>query len=270
MSVSQRRENSPKSQGFTLIELLVVIAIIAILAAILFPVFAKARESARKTACMSNLKQIALAAIMYAQDYDEMFPGSGGNASNTGPGGISVDWGFPDARVRCVAPFNVTATNCVYGPLMYNGLPKGYCCVWQGGGSAMARPYFKSDMAVFCPNQNKIPGNPSEYSYNLNYQWLGPLARIDFPAQKVLVIETYTVHDGDRNVRYCCTGPAAWDMMAFVDGHVKLTRLDRGCAKLTIRNSNPVCANWYACNSASCCPENYGCSGASGSVPDFP
>jgi prepilin-type N-terminal cleavage/methylation domain-containing protein/prepilin-type processing-associated H-X9-DG protein len=59
-------------RGFTLIELLVVIAIIAILAAILFPVFAKAREKARQTACLSNLKQIALAAQMYAQDYDEM------------------------------------------------------------------------------------------------------------------------------------------------------------------------------------------------------
>jgi prepilin-type N-terminal cleavage/methylation domain-containing protein/prepilin-type processing-associated H-X9-DG protein len=63
-------------RGFTLIELLVVIAIIAILAAILFPVFAQARESARKATCLSNLKQIALGALMYAQDYDETFPTS--------------------------------------------------------------------------------------------------------------------------------------------------------------------------------------------------
>jgi prepilin-type N-terminal cleavage/methylation domain-containing protein len=59
--------------GFTLIELLVVIAIIAILAAILFPVFAKAREKARQSACMSNIKQLTNAALMYAQDYDETF-----------------------------------------------------------------------------------------------------------------------------------------------------------------------------------------------------
>ncbi len=59
------------SKGFTLIELLVVIAIIAILAAILFPVFARARENARKSTCQSNLKQMALAAMQYAQDYDE-------------------------------------------------------------------------------------------------------------------------------------------------------------------------------------------------------
>ncbi len=61
-------------RGFTLIELLVVIAIIAILAAILFPVFARARERARQTACLSNAKQMGLAVMMYAQDYDEVYP----------------------------------------------------------------------------------------------------------------------------------------------------------------------------------------------------
>ena len=60
-------------RGFTLIELLVVIAIIAILAAILFPVFAKAREKARQTSCLSNMKQIGLAMMMYTQDYDETY-----------------------------------------------------------------------------------------------------------------------------------------------------------------------------------------------------
>jgi len=67
-------------KGFTLIELLVVIAIIAILAAILFPVFAKARERARSTTCASNLKQFGTAFMMYAGDYDERFPSPGGQA----------------------------------------------------------------------------------------------------------------------------------------------------------------------------------------------
>jgi prepilin-type N-terminal cleavage/methylation domain-containing protein/prepilin-type processing-associated H-X9-DG protein len=61
-----------RKAGFTLIELLVVIAIIAILAAILFPVFAKAREKARQSSCQSNLKQLMLATLQYAQDYDEI------------------------------------------------------------------------------------------------------------------------------------------------------------------------------------------------------
>jgi len=75
-----------KPRAFTLIELLVVIAIIAILAAILFPVFAQARDTARKAACQSNLKQMGTAWMMYAQDYDET---ANANTWNGGPG---VDW----------------------------------------------------------------------------------------------------------------------------------------------------------------------------------
>ncbi len=63
-----------RRRGFTLIELLVVIAIIAILAAILFPVFAKAREKARTSSCLNNCKQLGLAIMQYAQDYDERYP----------------------------------------------------------------------------------------------------------------------------------------------------------------------------------------------------
>lgn len=67
-------EASRKARGFTLIELLIVIAIIAILASILFPVFARARENAKRTSCASNLKQMGLAIMQYVQDYDEMLP----------------------------------------------------------------------------------------------------------------------------------------------------------------------------------------------------
>ena len=95
-----RSEDGPMHRrGFTLIELLVVIAIIAILAAILFPVFAKAREKARQTSCLNNCRQLATAFVMYAQDYDERcmlsgvvitaiaVPGAGGWAD-----GSNVNW----------------------------------------------------------------------------------------------------------------------------------------------------------------------------------
>ncbi len=75
----------PQRRGFTLIELLVVIAIIAILAAILFPVFQKVRENARRTACLSNLKQIGLGIVQYNQDFDEKEPG-GANIYGGGTG----------------------------------------------------------------------------------------------------------------------------------------------------------------------------------------
>jgi len=75
-------------KGFTLIELLVVIAIIAILAAILFPVFQKVRENARKTSCLSNQKQIGLATVQYVQDSDETFPPS--QVWNNGVAGTGV------------------------------------------------------------------------------------------------------------------------------------------------------------------------------------
>src|ERR1700759_352698 len=76
MSLHSKTKSAKRTlrQGFTLIELLVVIAIIAILAAILFPVFAQARDKARQISCLSNMKQTSLAILMYNQDYDETIP----------------------------------------------------------------------------------------------------------------------------------------------------------------------------------------------------
>jgi prepilin-type N-terminal cleavage/methylation domain-containing protein len=78
-----------KQKAFTLVELLVVIAIIAILAAILFPVFARARESARRASCQSNLKQIGLGVMRYTQDYDERMPRNDSGVKNVGRGLIA-------------------------------------------------------------------------------------------------------------------------------------------------------------------------------------
>ena len=88
------RSRKGTSRGFTLIELLVVIAIIAILAAILFPVFAQAREKARATSCLSNLKQIGTATQMYVQDYDGHWPTKGPDGKWDRPPG-QVSWSDP-------------------------------------------------------------------------------------------------------------------------------------------------------------------------------
>ena len=84
-------------RAFTLIELLVVIAIIAILAAILFPVFAKAREKARQNSCLSNTKQLGTGLVQYAQDYDETYPTHFWGEGNAGQANSSTWWGgiFP-------------------------------------------------------------------------------------------------------------------------------------------------------------------------------
>ena len=87
--------------GFTLIELLVVIAIIAILAAILFPVFQRVRENARRTACLSNMKQLGLGVVQYTQDYDERMPSAtDGNSGNATLGGWMYYTGFSTPNVR--------------------------------------------------------------------------------------------------------------------------------------------------------------------------
>ncbi|MDR3707752.1 MAG: DUF1559 domain-containing protein [Capsulimonadaceae bacterium] len=103
-----------KARAFTLIELLVVIAIIAILAAILFPVFATAREKARQTSCASNEKQIGLAFVQYVQDYDEHYPGGDLTAAQSPPSMFAgVGWGIQ------VWPYvkSVGAMTCPSDPL---------------------------------------------------------------------------------------------------------------------------------------------------------
>lgn len=119
-------------RGFTLIELLVVIAIIAILAAILFPVFAKAREKARQSSCLSNVKQLSLGFLQYAQDYDERLPESYWIQGTQPPIRLwgtsymsSQENAYPyvkNAQVYiCPSASNV---QCSYGPTQYN---------WHGG-----------------------------------------------------------------------------------------------------------------------------------------
>jgi prepilin-type N-terminal cleavage/methylation domain-containing protein len=115
-----RRRHTPA--GFTLIELLVIIAIIAILAAILFPVFAQAREKARQAACLSNQKQIGLAVLQYVQDYDETFPLGYGQV---GVGGYAF---WENTWYLYVTPYvkSVEAFRCPDDPLTYDDASFGW------------------------------------------------------------------------------------------------------------------------------------------------
>ena len=87
-----RRENSKKKLAFTLIELLVVIAIIALLAAILFPVFSRARENARRSSCLSNMRQVGLGLLQYTQDYDEKLVRSWSGTNNQASDAQRYKW----------------------------------------------------------------------------------------------------------------------------------------------------------------------------------
>jgi prepilin-type N-terminal cleavage/methylation domain-containing protein len=114
-------------RGFTLIELLVVIAIIAILAAILFPVFAQAREKARQTQCMNNLKQMATGTISYIQDYDEKFP-MAVYAPALNPNGQQCAFTLFDAIFPYIKNLDITRCPSEPNALYLNGGFIARCC----------------------------------------------------------------------------------------------------------------------------------------------
>lgn len=215
-----------KQRGFTLIELLVVIAIIAILAAILFPVFAQAREMARKTVCLSNMQQIGLGVLMYTQDYDETYP-------------IERE------------PYNY------YDP-GYNGagVPQ-YSGTWR----YFIQPYIKNTQLFHCPDDTRNVGwsegylddtiyhchgsNANDnfhlsYAYN-GYVFSGPttMASISTPANIIMLLETRMeypdlglwVFPWDLSGVFGLPGAGPFNShngimnWAFADGHAKALKL---------------------------------------------
>jgi len=224
--------------GFTLIELLVVIAIIAILAAILFPVFAQARESARAISCLSNMKQLGLGWMMYSQDYDETFPlsrrldGPGSDYLNDGGDDCGHYHDDPDPRAK-------------------------------HGWRELIFPYVKNYGVYRCPsnpNNNAITeeGNLNfKISYGNNgvvmWGW-NPLrsAQLNRPADTIMLLEsTWGCNDlGDWVARIDNPPACQWGQgflthrgqhglpnWAFFDGHAKAVKLTRIFQRNGLRGS---------------------------------
>ena len=153
-------------RGFTLIELLVVIAIIAILAAILFPVFARAREKARAISCLSNLKQLGVGIMMYAQDYDEcVMPG---NLCNNGDH-VQHWWSDPNGRIQpyvkntqiLVCPSDPSGIGYGYNYNLNNGGDSGTTGCYSAGGRPLAKFTRPADTGVLADADVgcRYPGN---------------------------------------------------------------------------------------------------------------
>ena len=196
-------------RGFTLIELLVVIAIIAILAAILFPAFARARENARRASCQSNLKQIGLGIMQYTQDYDERLPAGRTHDGTAWIGWHSVVQPYIKSTQVFRCPSRPGSDNVDNVPASQPAIPASYVCVGGGQNSEQAFWGGTTPMPLVLP--------PSFASTTR------ALAEFNAPAQSILVGESTG------------TGPEFWtgasslkmrDHLAtsnflFADGHVK-------------------------------------------------
>jgi prepilin-type N-terminal cleavage/methylation domain-containing protein len=234
-------QKRPQRGGFTLIELLVVIAIIAILAAILFPVFARARENARRTACVSNVKQIGLGWMMYVQDYDETFP------PNNTINGAAAEWQPSTALPYPCKPCRPhrKPTTALDDPVLF---PKTDQTAYDPRKFAM--PYIKNLDLFKCPSDvgipvNLVPGDPSQgqpvwkvegtsYCLNTVMMRVGRLAGIPKPADTYMGAEVTSFHAGINDaiqgwkdsstgpleLRHDSKGPVR--VAYFCDGHAKL------------------------------------------------
>ncbi len=174
--------------AFTLIELLVVISIIAILAAVLFPVFAQAKETAKKATCISNVKQISLAFVLYTTDYDDTWPTAqmGNRLWNTGLDQSSMPW-IPDFTQGYIYPYTKSSqiTDCMSaqglpGPWWYDSkfLPIAYgtnlAIMKNSGYTQTSEIELPAETLLLGDNAGFLPGTGDLQRYHIifdNYNW---------------------------------------------------------------------------------------------------
>ena len=260
-----------RRSGFTLIELLVVIAIIAILAAILFPVFAKAREAARKASCASNLKQIATGFLMYTQDYDETYPPWTGNANSVYLGtNFGLNWMYPSLVGTYIK------NGIVIDPATNTGT---LGAVWacpstktQLGAAANTYAYNYYVLGGMAPGGAQ-PGAARAAPFDTSYNFPAPVASLGRPAETIMILDgaqlarsnwgagpfyttadntgVYGSHDmGTGTVAPASAGTAAairfpmitgrQTNVAYCDGHVKMVPTTRLVAQMFIMDNG----NW--------------------------
>ncbi len=247
VSIFGSQSLSNRRAAFTLIELLVVIAIIAILAAILFPVFARARENARRSSCQSNLKQIGLGFLQYTQDYDERLPmATAGNTTAAGATKLG-GWMFYDASVPAkfdpklgsVYPYIKSAQIFVCpsdstGANQGNSYAINSCVSVQGNATGFPGARAAKSLAAFDETSKWMllseEGKPNDNSASTDdgFQLLGS--------------STSSVTSNDFSARHL-----EGSNLAFLDGHVKWFRVAK------------IKADGYAIGGAGAAPPGTGC-----------
>ena len=239
------RDNMVARSGFTLIEILVVIAIIAILAAILFPVFARARENARRSSCQSNLKQIGLAFAQYTQDYDERYPGAYNFNASAAPvlswdkaieayAGITVAQGASPLIFKC--PSDTTVSNFAVLPTRSYSMPRP-----NGTSGGMAGTIVGTGATSYAVGYSQAEvGKPSETlmvaeaPFSSSYFGNPSSSVVDRP----LTNSAATLVGQDRSNPGTPSHLEGWNYL-FVDGHVKWLRPERTIGPAGVATGNP-------------------------------
>jgi prepilin-type N-terminal cleavage/methylation domain-containing protein len=212
-----RKQPSEAPRGFTLVELLVVIAIIATLAAILFPVFATAREAARKSTCQSNMRQIGMAFALYLPDYDGAYPNMGDPRQAAGR-----YWRWP------LQPYLAYGRRAGPDPLVSTGGDRNV--LWCPSDSAQNfehTSYAYSRCFFQTPDQIATIATGGQWAAFLDLT--PPVtqreAALVFPANKILVMEWTSNHQAPREANI-----TTWDgahQYLFADGHLRFVQQRR-------------------------------------------